>query len=133
MEVTMSTDEALTILTQMQKWRRDEPPYCDPPLDDTLAPPYSPEQYGRALDAAIRVLGAEHIAKALLMHAVDGIFDGCGNSYANSYTEEWLTLAKELGAYHGRVIGRINELQDEWEAWLDKNGLPDIPSQNSED
>jgi len=72
------------------------------------------------------------LARVLLMHAVDGIFQGCGNSYANSYTEEWLTRAKELGAYHGRVIGRIIELEEEWAAWLDENGLPDFPSENGE-
>ena len=73
------------------------------------------------------------LARVLLMHVVDGIFQGCGNSYANSYTEEWLTRAKELGAYHGRVIGRIHELQDEWGAWLDDNGgLPDFPPQNTQ-
>jgi hypothetical protein len=64
----------------------------------------------------------------LLMHAVDGILTGCGNSYANAYTEQWLTHAKALGAYHGRTIGVIRELEQEWEEWLDGNGgLPDWP------
>ena len=76
------------------------------------APPHGPE-----------------IARILLMHAVGGIFQGCGNSYANAYTEKWLTHAKALGAYHGRVIGNILELEKEWEAWLDENGgLPDFPN-----
>jgi hypothetical protein len=62
------------------------------------------------------------------MHAVSTIFDGCGNSYANSYLEQWLRHAKALGAYHGRVIGNIVELKQEWEDWLDENGgLPDWP------
>ena len=68
------------------------------------------------------------LARVLLMHAVSGIFDGCGNSYANAYTEQWLTHAKSLGAYHGRTIGVIRELEQEWEEWLDQNGgLPDWP------
>lgn len=68
------------------------------------------------------------IARTLLMHAVGGIFDGCGNSYANAYTTKWLTHAKALGAYHGRVTGNIIDLRNEWEAWLEANELPDIPS-----
>ena len=67
------------------------------------------------------------IAKKLLMHTVSEILAGCGNSYSNKYTENWLTAAKKLGAYHGRVIGNITELQIEWQEWLDENGgLPDI-------
>jgi hypothetical protein len=61
------------------------------------------------------------------MHAVDRILAGCGNSYANAYTEQWLRHAKSLGAYHGRVTGNIIDLKAEWEAWLDSNGLPDWP------
>lgn len=72
--------------------------------------------------------GRLELARVLLMHAVSGVFDGCGNSYANAYTEQWLRHAKSLGAYHGRVIGNIRELEEEWEAWLDENGgLPDWP------
>ena len=67
------------------------------------------------------------IARVLLMHAVGGVLDGCGNSYSNAYTEKWLRSAKELGAYHGRVIGTINDLEAEWEEWLEENGLPDLP------
>jgi hypothetical protein len=68
------------------------------------------------------------LARVLLMHAVDGILAGCGNSYANAYIEQWLTHAKALGAYHGRTIGMIRELEQEWEEWLDGNGgLPDWP------
>lgn len=68
------------------------------------------------------------LARVLLIHAVSGIFDGCGNSYANAHTEQWLTHAKSLGAYHGRTIGKIIELEAEWEEWMDANGgLPDWP------
>ena len=69
------------------------------------------------------------MARVLLMHAVSTVLDGCGNSYANSYTEQWLTHAKNLGAYNGRVVGTIIDLRNEWEAWLDANGgLPDFPN-----
>lgn len=68
------------------------------------------------------------VARVLLIHAVSTIFDGCGNSYACAYTEQWLRHAKALGVYHGRVIGNIVELKQEWEDWLDENGgLPDWP------
>ncbi len=71
---------------------------------------------------------ALQLARVLLVHAVSPIFDECGNSYANAYTEQWLRHAKSLGAYHGRAVGSIIELRQEWEDWLDKNGgLPDWP------
>lgn len=70
------------------------------------------------------------LAKILLMHAVDPMLENCGNSYANAYTEQWLHHAKQLGAYHGRTIGNIRELMDEWEVWLDANGgLPEWPEE----
>lgn len=76
---------------------------------------------------ALAVGTCSETARVLLMHAVSGVLDGCGNSYSNAYTERWLTKAKMLGAYHGRVIGNIVELKDEWEAWIDAHGgLPDF-------
>ena len=70
------------------------------------------------------------IARALIVHAVNHMMDGCGNSYADSYLEEWLRYAKELGAYHGRVVGTILELKQEWDDWLDENGgLPEFQEQ----
>jgi hypothetical protein len=77
---------------------------------------------------ALGLATGSELARVLLMHAVGGIFDGCGNSYANSYTEKWLTHAKALGVYRGRVTGNIIELRQEWEEWLDANGLPDLPN-----
>ena len=63
----------------------------------------------------------------LVMHAVAAILNHCGNSYSNAYTEKWLTKAKELGLYHGPVIGRIDDIKAEWNDWLDENGgLPDL-------
>lgn len=47
----MKAKEALTILTEIQKWRRAEPPYNEP---NTM--PFTPEQYGKALDVAINKL-----------------------------------------------------------------------------
>lgn len=65
--------------------------------------------------------------KRLVMHAVYPVLQNCGNSYSNSYTEQWLRKAKEIGAYHGEVIGDIADLLDDWQDWLDKNdGLPEI-------
>jgi hypothetical protein len=65
--------------------------------------------------------------KRLVMHAVYPVLQNCGNSYANAYTEQWLRKAKEIGAYHGEVIGDIADLLEGWQDWLDKNdGLPEI-------
>jgi hypothetical protein len=68
------------------------------------------------------------LARVLIMHAVDSILTTCGNSYVNAYTEQWLDWAKQLGAYHGPVIGTIKEVSEQWNDWLDENGgLPEIP------
>lgn len=80
-----------------------------------------------AQQAAPYTSGSE-LARVLLMHAVSEMLNGCGNSYANAYVEQWLSHAKSLGAYHGRTIGKIRDLKEEWEDWLDSNGdLPDLP------
>lgn len=68
-------------------------------------------------------------ARVLILHAVSNVLDGCGNSYVNAYTEKWLRTAKELGAYHGPVVGNIVDLQDQLEQWFaDNGGLPDLPT-----
>jgi hypothetical protein len=64
--------------------------------------------------------------RVLLMHAVRPMLNNCGNSYANAYTEQWLALAKKAGAYHGKTIGNIIDLLEDWQDWLDNNGgLPE--------
>jgi hypothetical protein len=69
------------------------------------------------------------LARKLIMHAVGPMLQSCGNSYVNSYTERWLDWAKQLGAYHGPVVGTIKDVSEQWEDWLDQNGdLPDIPN-----
>ncbi len=68
------------------------------------------------------------------MHSVDGILEGYGNSYANSWTVQWLTHAKSLGAYHRHTVGRITELMEEWEFWIAENGgLPHLPKFKNKD
>jgi hypothetical protein len=68
------------------------------------------------------------LARVLIMHAVDSMLTTCGNSYVNAYTEQWLDWAKQLGAYHGPVIGTIKDASEQWNDWLDENGgLPEIP------
>lgn len=74
----------------------------------------------------------QELARRLLMHAVYGMLSTCGNSYANAHTEQWLTHAKSLGAYHGEVVGNIKQIEDEWERWIDNNGgLPDLDTISS--
>lgn len=47
----MKTRKAITILREMNKWRRSEPPY-----EEANTMPYTPEQYGKAVDHAIEVM-----------------------------------------------------------------------------
>jgi len=72
---------------------------------------------------------AEKVEKleSLVIHSVDAIMSACGNSYSNSYTQNWLEEAKSLGLYDGKTTGKIQELSIEWSYWLDTNGgLPEI-------
>lgn len=50
----MSNQEALEILTEMQKWRRGEYEYGNDGEYHTM--PYKPKVYGEALDVAIEAL-----------------------------------------------------------------------------
>ena len=69
------------------------------------------------------------LARILLMHAVTKMMDACGNSYSNAYTEQWLSHAKFLGAYHGPTVGPLYALRDKWEQWLKEHGgLPEWPT-----
>lgn len=62
------------------------------------------------------------------MHAIEPMLQSCCNSYVNAYTEQWLDWAKQLGAYHGPVIGAVEEVSERWNNWLNENGgLPEIP------
>ena len=56
-ESTMSTGEALEILTEFNKWRRSEAPYgwYEEP-EKTLQLPYTPAVIGEAIDVAIAIL-----------------------------------------------------------------------------
>lgn len=68
------------------------------------------------------------LARVLITHAVYSMLQTCGNSYVNAYTEQWLDWAKQLGAYHGPVIGTVKDVGMQWEDWLDENGgLPEMP------
>lgn len=68
----MTKEEATTILTEMQKWRRAEPPY------DGVTPltrrdmPYRPHQFGEAIDVAIHHLqepvSTELINRIITLH-----------------------------------------------------------------
>jgi hypothetical protein len=78
---------------------------------------------------AVAEMDKSSLAVAVIAHSVAAVLSECGNSYANRYTEEWLLAAKSLGAYHGRTVGKINDLREEWENWLDSSGgLPDLPN-----
>lgn len=70
------------------------------------------------------------LSRKLLIAAVDGIFDGCGNSYVCSWTETWLRHARDLGAYNGECIGTIRRLQEAREKWIQEDEVtrfPDLP------
>lgn len=61
------------------------------------------------------------LARELIKESVSAIMEICGNSYANAWCEQWLQGAKKLGVYHGRTIGNIVELKDEWELYMEAN------------
>ena len=46
-------DEAINILTEMQKWRRAQPPYDGDTPETYRKMPYSAETFGHAIDFAI--------------------------------------------------------------------------------
>ena len=46
-------DEAINILTEMQKWRRAQPPYDGDTPETHKEMPYSAETFGHAIDFAI--------------------------------------------------------------------------------
>lgn len=52
----MTEKLALKVLTEMNKWRRGEPPYDDVSPERYEAMPYEPSQFGEAIDVAIEVL-----------------------------------------------------------------------------
>lgn len=56
----------------------------------------------------------------LIRQAVSPMMEACGNSYSNAWLEEWLTKARELGAYEGEVTGEIHDLQNAWSVVCDK-------------
>lgn len=69
-----------------------------------------------------------NLARCLLTHAVSSILAECGNSYVNSYTEQWLRHAAALGAYHGPFVGTLADVSNQWNDWLEANGdLPEWP------
>ena len=64
----MKTEKALEILKEMQKWRRDEPPYDGENPQEHRQMPYSPEEFGEAIDVAIfeiekEMQGVKHLQK----------------------------------------------------------------------
>lgn len=48
----MTTEQAITILQEMQIWRKGQPPYDAP----GAKMPYSPADFGKAIDMAIEAL-----------------------------------------------------------------------------
>lgn len=52
----MTVREAKTILTEMQKWRRGEAPYDGETPEDHREMPYSPKEFGQAIDVGIEAL-----------------------------------------------------------------------------
>lgn len=57
----MTKEEATTILTEMQKWRRGLPPYDGETPDTHRDMPYSPKEFGEAIDTAIECMTAPSI------------------------------------------------------------------------
>ena len=49
----MKLDDAIRVLTEMQKWRRAQPPYDGDTPETHKGMPYSAETFGHAIDFAI--------------------------------------------------------------------------------
>lgn len=49
----MKLEDAINILTEMQKWRRAQPPYDGDTPETHKEMPYSAETFGHAIDFAI--------------------------------------------------------------------------------
>jgi len=54
----MTIREATTILCEMQLWRRAEGKYD---IDAPTLMPYSPKQFGEAIDIAIKLMKQHHV------------------------------------------------------------------------
>ena len=52
----MTLREARGILTEMQKWRRSEPPYDGDPPSTHRECPYTPREFGQAIDTGIEAI-----------------------------------------------------------------------------
>ena len=52
----MKLDDAIKILTEMQKWRRAQPPYDGDTLERYKGMPYSAETFGHAIDFAMNFM-----------------------------------------------------------------------------
>jgi hypothetical protein len=76
------------------------------------------QRHSRYVEASSRI----EDSRLAIRKAVIPMMDSCGNSYANAWLEEWLTMARDLGAYEGEVVGKIKDLKNEWEARL-KNSI----------
>jgi hypothetical protein len=66
-----------------------------------------------------RVIDLPDDVKQFMTQAISPIFDACGNSYSNAWCEELLTTAKRYGIYPGETIGKIIDLDQAWEAYLE--------------
>lgn len=52
----MTLRESLTILTEMQKWRRGLPPYDGETPEEHRDMPYTPKEFGQAIDVGIEAI-----------------------------------------------------------------------------
>lgn len=52
----MTTQESITILTEINKWRREQPPYN---TYEVSKMPYTPKEFGEAIDTAIKIMRNE--------------------------------------------------------------------------
>lgn len=48
------------------------------------------------------------------------VMQACGNSYANSWCERLLSIAKRAGVYRGKTTGGIYDLMNEWSDEIDR-------------
>lgn len=52
----MDDKQAYKVLSEIQDWRRERPPYDGDTPETHRSMPYSPREFGKAIDAALKAL-----------------------------------------------------------------------------
>ncbi len=62
----------------------------------------------------------EEEIKKYIERTITLVMQACGNSYANAWCEQLLSIAKRAGVYRGKTTGSIYDLMNEWSDEIDR-------------